>query len=833
MALAPESALPLRLYRVLLVASGIVLLGFGTLYHLGQPDVVEPGAGRLALGLAALALAGLLVTSSWVRERSVGFVYGFLALVSAWQLWQAYLSDLSGVSALGLVLVFFGCSAGIQTVRWLTGYTVAFVASAAVVAFNVPDPAVPPLTFVATLGAMGGLGAYVLRERLQTLDALAEAREAALATARAKSEFLATMSHEIRTPMNGVIGMTALLGRSRLSPDQAEYVRTIQASSESLLAIINDVLDFSKIEANRIDLEAEPFAVRTFVEDALDVVIPAAAAKSLELVHRVGPDVPGIVVGDPTRLRQIVLNLLSNAVKFTSAGSVVLQLDARPIGGARTADVELHVQVTDTGIGIRSDQLDRLFLSFSQGDASTTRRFGGTGLGLAISKRLAELMGGRMWVESERGTGSTFHFTARLQAQPPNVAPRPARTDVVLVVDDHDASRASVQALVEEAGFAVFAAATPSDALDWIGSGGHPAVAVVDQDLGDASGLDLAQTLREHPNVGPILLLSAFQSTLADPTRVDAVLPKPVHSSRFWDILLRLVDGEPVTRDALPAAPAAEPEPGDAAPDDAPPRVLLVEDNPVNRQVALGLLRHLGLDADVAVDGEEAVEAVGRVRYDVVLMDVQMPNVDGLDATRRIRATLPDDRQPAILGLTANALAEHRQLGLDAGMDLYLTKPIRMIELAEAIEASLRGRWRMPAAPRSRTAAAPPDAVTPGRVLAALDSLGAIDDPGFASEILAAYLRADLSLTDALQAATAVGDVDTIARVAHKFKSSSGTLGANALSKACAETERAVREGRGPDAVRLGRQLADDLRGFRSVVLAAQGKVGEPSGESA
>ena len=822
----PESALPLHLYRVLLVVGGIVLLGFGILYHLGQPDVVDPNAGRLALGLAALAMAGLMASSQWIKDRSLGFIYGFFGLVSAWQLWQAYTTNLSGISALGLVLVFFGCSAGIQSVRWLVIYTVTFVGAAAAVAFQVEQPSLPPLTFVATLAAMGALGSYVLRVRIQTLAQLAEAREEALAIARAKSDFLATMSHEIRTPMNGVIGMTSLLSRSRLSPDQAEYVRTIQSSSEALLSIINDVLDFSKIEAQRVELETEPFALRAFLEDTLDVVSPAASEKKIELVHRIGSKVPGVVVGDPTRLRQILLNLLSNAVKFTPAGSVVLDVDARPLGPSHTAHIELHVRVTDTGIGIRADQLDRLFLSFAQGDASTTRRFGGTGLGLAISKRLAELMGGKMWVESERGTGSTFHFTARLGAQAPPESPtHPARTDVVLIVDDHDVSRESIRALVEEAGFETATAATPEDALEWVLSGGRPVAAVIDQDLGDASGLDLARTLRAHPDASsPILLLSSFQSTLADPSRVDAVLPKPIHSARFWDTLIRLVDGEPVVPEAAIASSTPPP-----TPDETPLRVLLAEDNPVNRQVALGLLRHLSLDADVATDGEEAVAAVLEHPYDVVLMDVQMPHVDGLEATRRIRADVPADRQPAILGLTANAMAGDTERGLEAGMDLYLTKPIRMTELAEALESVTNGRWHRPAA-RKVTAPSVKSAspsMTPDRVLVALDSLGAIDDPGFASEIIAAYLRADLALTEALQAATQTGDVDQIARIAHKFKSSSGTLGANALAHACGETERAVREGRGADAVRLGRQLADDLRGFRSIVLAAQGRVGE------
>jgi len=812
---------------------GIVLLGFGILYQLGEPDVVDPNAGRLALGLAALALAGLMATSQWTRDRSIGFIYGFFGLVSAWQLWQAYATNLSGISALGLVLVFFGCSAGIQSVRWLLGYTVAFVGAAAVIAFNVAEPSLPPLTFVATLAAMGAVGSYVLRVRLQTLDALAEAREEALAIARAKSDFLATMSHEIRTPMNGVIGMTSLLSRSRLSPDQEEYVRTIQSSSEALLSIINDVLDFSKIEAQRVELEREPFALRAFLEDTLDVVTPAAADKGIELVHRIGPDVPGMVVGDRTRLRQILLNLLSNAVKFTPAGSVVLDVDARPLGPSHTAHVELHVRVTDTGIGIRADQLDRLFLSFAQGDASTTRRFGGTGLGLAISKRLAELMGGKMWVESERGTGSTFHFTAHLGAQKPSESePRPSRPDVVLIVDDHDVSRESIRALVEEAGFETATAATPEDALDWIRSGGRPVVSVVDQDLGDASGLDLARTLREHPDASSaILLLSSFQSTLADPSRVDAVLPKPVHSARFWDTLIRLVDGEPLTLEALPAAPAGDSDTSARQPvGTSPLRVLLAEDNPVNRQVALGLLRHLGLDADVAVDGEEAVTAALERRYDIILMDVQMPNLDGLEATQRIRSEISEVQQPTIIGLTANAMAGDTQRGLDAGMDLYLTKPIRMTELAEAIESMTNGRWQRPAvapaaAPEATTPASP--SMTPGRVLLALDSLGALNDPGFASEIIAAYLRADLALTDDLKKATQTGNVEEIARIAHKFKSSSGTLGANTLAHACGEAERAVREGRSDDAVRLGRQLADDLRGFRSIVLAAQGRVGE------
>ena len=809
-----------------------MLLGFGVLYRLGEPDVVDPYAGRLALGLAALALAGLMMTSQWVRDRSLSLIYGFFAVISVWQLWQAYTTSLSGISALGLVLVFFGCSAGIQSVRWLVGYTVVFVAAAGTVAFQVEQPSLPPLTFVATLAAMGALGSYVLRVRLQTLDALAEAREEALAIARAKSDFLATMSHEIRTPMNGVIGMTSLLSRSRLSPDQAEYVRTIQSSSEALLSIINDVLDFSKIEAQRVELETEPFALRTFLEDTLDVVTPAAAEKGIELVHRIGPDVPGVVVGDPTRLRQILLNLLSNAVKFTPAGSVVLDVDARSLGPAHTAHVELHVRVTDTGIGIRADQLDRLFLSFAQGDASTTRRFGGTGLGLAISKRLAELMGGRMWVESERGTGSAFHFTAHLGAQNPGEAhDRPSRPDVVLIVDDHDVSRESLCALVREAGFETATAATPEEALDWVRGGGRPVVSIVDQDLGDASGLDLARELREYPGArSAILLLSSFQSSVADPSRVDAVLPKPVHSARFWDTLIRLVDGEPV-------APGAALEPisvnsTDASvPVEAPPlRVLLAEDNPVNREVALGLLRHLSLDADVVEDGEEAVAAALKRPYDIVLMDVQMPNLDGLEATQRIRAELPDAQQPTIIGLTANAMSGDTQRGLDAGMDLYLTKPIRMSELAEAFESVTAGAWQRPAMKPAATpgAASPaPPSMTPDRILSALDSLGALDDPGFASEIIAAYLRADLTLTDNLQKATQTGNVEEIARIAHKFKSSSGTLGANTLAHACGETERAVREGRTEDAVRLGRQLANDLQIFRSIVLAAQGQVGE------
>ena len=837
---APESALPLRLYRVVLVMGGLALLGFGTLYRLGEPHVVDPNAGRLALGLAAIALAGLLATSAWVRDRSLAFLYGFFAVVSGWQLWQAYASSLSGISALGLVLVFFGCSAGIQSVRWMLAYTVTFVSAAAFVAARVEDPALPPLTFVATLAAMGALGSYVLRARLQTLDALAEAREEALATARAKSEFLATMSHEIRTPMNGVIGMAALLSRSRLTPDQEEFVRTIQSSSEALLLIINDVLDFSMIEANRVALETEPIALRTFLEDTIDIIAPSAAGKGIELVHRIGPDVPGVVVGDPARLRQIVLNLLSNAVKFTPAGSVVLDVDARSLGPAHTAHVELHVRVTDTGIGIRPEQLETLFHSFAQGDAATTRRFGGTGLGLAISKRLAEIMGGRMWVESERGSGSTFHFTARLGAPKARMeVPRPSRPDVVLVVDDHEASRASIAALVEEAGFATVSAASPAEALEWVHDGGRPVAVVVDQDLGDASGLDLAQRLRAPLGPAPILLLSSFQSAVADPGRVDAVLSKPVHSARFWDTLLRLVDGEPLDTGAAPggtagAAPAeagsgedAE-RPADATEQavDGPLRVLLVEDNPANREVTLTLLRHLGLDADTAVDGEDALEVLAGRSYDVVLMDVQMPRLDGLATTQRIRADLPPEQQPAVIGLTANALPGARQRGLDAGMDLYLTKPVRSAQISGAIASVTEGRWRAP-----DPGALPPAAVsiTADRVLTALDSLGGIDDPGFASEIIAAYLRADLTLTTALEAAAAAGDVEEVGRVAHKFKSSSGTLGASALAHACGEVERAAREGRGPDAIRLGRQLADDLRGFRSVVLAAQGRVGEPS----
>jgi PAS domain S-box-containing protein len=632
-------------------------------------------------------------------------------------------------------------------------------------------------------------------DRERAAAELSAARDAALSASVTKSQFLASMSHEIRTPMNAIIGLTDLLLDTPLESEQREFASGVQGAAEGLLGIINDILDFSKVEAGKLEIEAVPFDLGLVVEDVAAMLGEVANAKGIELLAHCRPDVPTALVGDPTRLRQILLNLTSNAVKFTERGEVVIRVE---LVGGEPGVARLRLEVSDTGVGIADDDRERLFDPFSQADASTTRRFGGTGLGLAIVKQLVELMDGAVGVDSTVGVGSTFWFELPLPKQS-DATQEPARVAElaglrVLIVDDNATNRLILREQLGSWGMHTTDAEHAVRALELLraGSNDHQPfdVVVLDLNMPDMDGLELAHAINADPQIaGPTLFLLSSSGRvnrqLAAAAGLAGTLTKPVRQSELFNCLMGGL-GAPADNMIAGVPSAAE---------DAPIRghLLLVEDNPMNQLVATKLLAKLGYTVTVAGNGIEALQSMDNAEYDAVLMDCQMPEMDGYAATREIRRREGESRHTPVIAMTAAAMHGDREACIAAGMDDYLTKPIRPDALTQMLD-----RWIIPTAQPSPAIEA--DAVASDAAELDAERLSLLRDLDDGEGTLLAMIADEFSAEamrqlDRLREALAEGDPQAVELAAHSIKGSSANLGATRLAELTGHLEALGRAG--------------------------------------